>query len=73
MGLSPCGSVCHKVECQSQTFVSLFLDLQALAVDALYLLWQDLWAYTCPSYQLLTKVLTYLHQSNAQLLLGAPA
>ena len=55
------------------TFVSLVPDPQALMVDALSLSWQKLWAYTFPLHQLLTKVLTKLRQSNAQLLLMAPA
>ena len=56
-----------------QTFASLVPDPQALAVDALSLSWQNLWAYTFPPHQLLTKVLTKLLQSNAQLTLVAPA
>ena len=33
-------------------------DPQALVVEALSLSWQNLWAYTFPPYQLLTKVMT---------------
>ena len=55
------------------TFVSLVPDPQVLAVDALSLSWQNLWAYAFPLHQLLTKVLIYLPKSNTQLLLMAPA
>ena len=40
------------------TFVSPVPDPQVLAVDALSLSWQNLWAYAFPPHQLLTMVLT---------------
>ena len=55
------------------TFVSLVPAPLALAVDALSMSWQNLWDYAFPPYQLLTKVLTKLRQSNTQMLLVAPA
>ena len=55
------------------TLVSLVPDPQALAADALSQSWQNLWAYAFLPHQLLTKVLTKLRQSNAQLLLVTPA
>ena len=55
------------------TIVSPVPDPQPLAVDTLCLSWQNLWIYAFPSHQLLTKILTKLHQFNAQLLLVAPA
>ena len=41
-------------------FMSPVPDPQVLAMDALSLPWQDLWAYAFPPHQLLTKILIKL-------------
>ena len=64
--LPPCQTLLHQVKHQIPSFVSSAPDF--LMLDTLSLPWQILWAYAFLPFQLLTKILTKLRQSNVQLL-----
>ena len=57
---------------QLQMFVSPIPDPQAVAVDALSIQWQGLWAYAFPPPALLTKVLTKAKEEQLEMILIAP-
>ena len=72
MGRTTDRSVCVSTEKQTQIVCSWIPHREALALDALTILWENMFAYAYPPICLIPKVLKHMEQFRCQLILIAP-